>query len=325
MAVLHTRGASDPCTRDSRRVQSRTCERTTLYAQPSIRGKDGVTILTPDSRGQRAEGRSVHGVGRRHRRDAHHARALRAGHRPGSGGRDRRGHARRCPWRAGKSDRDQQTARGARCEVERPVVCSDDAVHDGQPEADAGMLVRAYPLSSASEGFGEGRYEFGSERMAHVLDLQHADVVLLVALRRAAADAADEGVELLVDSGWRSPEYQQQLLDEAVLRYGSEEEAARWVATADTSAHVSADAVDVGPSAAAWLSQHGAEYGLCQIYGNEPWHYELRPEAGDQGCPAMCADPTHDPRAAAVSNRLPREPCERESDERKLAEARGRS
>ena len=57
------------------------------------------------------------------------------------------------------------------------------------------------------------------------------------------------------------------------------------------------NAVDIGPSgAAAWLSEHGAAYGLCQIYGNEPWHYELRPEAGDHGCPAMYADPTHDPR-----------------------------
>ena len=26
-------------------------------------------------------------------------------------------------------------------------------------------------------------------------------------------------------------------------------------------------------------------YGLCQIYGNEPWHFELRPEAVEQGCP----------------------------------------
>jgi hypothetical protein len=60
---------------------------------------------------------------------------------------------------------------------------------------------------------------------------------------------------------------------------------------------VSGDAVDIGPSdAATWLSEHGAAYGLCQIYGNEPWHYELRPDAVDQGCPPMYADPTHDPR-----------------------------
>ena len=123
------------------------------------------------------------------------------------------------------------------------------------------------------------------------------DPALLGALRQAATDAAGDGVEFFVDSGWRSPEYQEQLLREAVSKYGSEEEAARWVATADTSAHVSGDAVDIGPSdATAWLSEHGAEYGLCQIYSNEPWHYELRPEASNHGCPPMYADPTHDPR-----------------------------
>jgi zinc D-Ala-D-Ala carboxypeptidase len=123
------------------------------------------------------------------------------------------------------------------------------------------------------------------------------DPALLGALRQAATDAADDGVEFFVDSGWRSPEYQEQLLHEAVVKYGSEEEAARWVATPNTSAHVSGDAVDIGPlDATAWLSEHGAEYGLCQIYGNEPWHYELRLEAVDHGCPPMYADPTHDPR-----------------------------
>jgi zinc D-Ala-D-Ala carboxypeptidase len=123
------------------------------------------------------------------------------------------------------------------------------------------------------------------------------DPALLGALRQAATDAAGDGVEFLVNSGWRSPEYQGQLLQEAVSEYGSEEEAVRWVATAETSPHVSGDAVDVGPSdATAWLSEQGAEYGLCQIYGNEPWHYELRPEAIDHGCPAMYSDPTHDPR-----------------------------
>jgi zinc D-Ala-D-Ala carboxypeptidase len=123
------------------------------------------------------------------------------------------------------------------------------------------------------------------------------DPDLLGALRQAATDAADDGVEFFVDSGWRSPAYQEQLLREAVSKYGSEEEAARWVATPNTSAHVSGDAVDIGHSdATAWLSEHGAEYGLCQIYSDEPWHYELRPEAIDHGCPPMYADPTHDPR-----------------------------
>jgi zinc D-Ala-D-Ala carboxypeptidase len=123
------------------------------------------------------------------------------------------------------------------------------------------------------------------------------DPELLRALRQAAADAADDGVKFYVNSGWRSPEYQDQLLREAVSKYGSEDAAARWVATAATSPHVQGDAVDIGHSSAtAWLSEHGAECGLCQIYRNEPWHYELRTSAIDQGCPRMYADPTQDPR-----------------------------
>src|SRR5215216_1179312 len=123
------------------------------------------------------------------------------------------------------------------------------------------------------------------------------DPALLGALRQAATDAAHDGVEFFVDSGWRSPEYQAQLLREAVSKYGSEKEAARWVASPKTSAHVSGDAVDIGPSgAAAWLSEHGAAYGLCQIYANEAWHFELRPAASGHGCPAMYPDPAHDPR-----------------------------
>jgi hypothetical protein len=126
------------------------------------------------------------------------------------------------------------------------------------------------------------------------------DPDLLDALRRAATDAAADGVTFYVNSGWRSPEYQEQLLRRAIAKYGSEKEAARWVATPKTSAHVSGHAVDIGRSdATAWLSRHGAAYGLCQIYRNEPWHYELRPEAIQHGCPAMYADAAHDPRMMA--------------------------
>jgi hypothetical protein len=148
-------------------------------------------------------------------------------------------------------------------------------------------------LGEADGAIPDGTTVFDDE-MPGVANL---DPALLGALRQAATDAAGDGVEFYVDSGWRSPEYQEQLLREAVLKYGSEAEASRWVATPSTSAHVSGDAVDIGPSgAAAWLSAHGAEYGLCQIYGNERWHYERRREAIDHGCPAMYADPTHDPR-----------------------------
>jgi zinc D-Ala-D-Ala carboxypeptidase len=124
------------------------------------------------------------------------------------------------------------------------------------------------------------------------------DPELLRALRRAADDAGPAGVTLVVNSGWRSPAYEDQLRQEAIARYGSEQEAARWVATGTTSPHVRGEAVDVGPTrAAAWLGEHGAAYGLCRIYANEPWHFELRPQAiAAGGCPSMYPDPTHDPR-----------------------------
>jgi D-alanyl-D-alanine carboxypeptidase len=122
------------------------------------------------------------------------------------------------------------------------------------------------------------------------------DPALLDALRLAATAAQGDGVAFVVDSGWRSPAYQERLLQEAISEYGSAQEAARWVASADTSEHVSGDAIDLGRDGAAWLSEHGAAYGLCRVYGNESWHYELRPEAVVHGCPPTYADPTQDPR-----------------------------
>ncbi|ALX66189.1 M15 family metallopeptidase [Microbacterium sp. XT11] len=127
--------------------------------------------------------------------------------------------------------------------------------------------------------------------------VSNLDPALLSALRDAATVAEADGVRIHVNSGWRSPAYQNALLADAVQKYGSAEEAARWVATPERSEHVSGDAVDLGPVAGQdWLSRHGARFGLCQIYENEPWHFELRPAAPANGCPVMYADPTADPR-----------------------------
>ncbi|MEV0799509.1 M15 family metallopeptidase [Kribbella sp. NPDC050281] len=164
------------------------------------------------------------------------------------------------------------------------------------------LTTSSFPVASPSDarhgaladGFVPAGVKVFDDEIPGVANL---DPELLGALRQAARDAADDGVEFFVNSGWRSPAYQEQLLSEAVAKYGSREEAARWVATPDTSPHVLGQAIDIGRSdATAWLAKHGAAYGLCQIYDNEPWHYELRPEAVDHGCPPRYADPTHDPR-----------------------------
>ncbi|WP_233510728.1 M15 family metallopeptidase [Actinomadura craniellae] len=116
------------------------------------------------------------------------------------------------------------------------------------------------------------------------------DARLLKALQAAAEDARDDGIAFHVTSGWRSEEHQRRLLDEAVRTYGSRAEARRFVSTPEESAHVTGEAVDVGPTAAAyWLIQHGADHGLCQVYANEVWHFELRTHPGGT-CPPLLPD-----------------------------------
>ncbi|GAA4025288.1 hypothetical protein GCM10023063_02060 [Arthrobacter methylotrophus] len=110
---------------------------------------------------------------------------------------------------------------------------------------------------------------------------------LRAAVQRAAVSAKNAGQgEFWLTSGWRSPSYQQELLDAGIARYGSREEAAKWVSTPEKSKHVTGQAVDIGPTDAAdWVNRHSGELGLCQTYANEIWHFELRPE-GASACPA---------------------------------------
>ncbi|WP_226533675.1 M15 family metallopeptidase [Microbacterium paraoxydans] len=172
---------------------------------------------------------------------------------------------------------------------------------------------RTGPLPSSTpgpSGQGEGSVIAPSEAdgvirdgdQPTVFDVDRAavanlDAALLAALQRAASDAETDGITFRVNSGWRTAALQEWMLQDAIAQYGSEAEARRWVATPETSEHVTGDAVDLGPLPALdWLVQRGWRYGLCQIYANESWHYELRPQAVDQGCPEMLPDPTADPR-----------------------------
>ena len=123
--------------------------------------------------------------------------------------------------------------------------------------------------------------------------IRRLDPDLRAALTRATYDARAEGVTLVVNSGWRSRAHQQRLFDEAVAKYGSEAEARRYVSTPDGSAHVTGDAIDIGPTDAAdWLSRHGSAYGLCQMFANEIWHYELATTPGGE-CPEMLPDSSY--------------------------------
>ena len=120
--------------------------------------------------------------------------------------------------------------------------------------------------------------------------IANLDPALRDAVRSAESAASAEGVAFDITGGWRSHEYQRWLLDDAIATYGSEKIARQFVATPDRSHHVSGDAVDIGSlDAQLWLIEHGAQWGLCQIYANERWHFELATEPGGT-CPALLAD-----------------------------------
>jgi zinc D-Ala-D-Ala carboxypeptidase len=163
-----------------------------------------------------------------------------------------------------------------------------------QSLASASTAVTSGPVTEAD---GLIRHEGDVTVFDDVPAVTNLDSDLLTAVRAAATAAEEDGVRMHVNSGWRSAAYQEQLRRDAVAQYGSEEEAARWVATPENSEHVSGDAIDLGGLPAQdWLSRNGARFGLCQIYANERWHFELRPAAVANGCPLMYDDPTTDPR-----------------------------
>jgi D-alanyl-D-alanine carboxypeptidase len=163
-------------------------------------------------------------------------------------------------------------------------------------QADSPVVQALDALSSGSAGAGStgvaGGDVLGGQATLDddIPAITQLDPELASAVRQAADAAAADGVDFWITSGWRSPAFQQYLLDQAVQEYGSLEEARRWVNTPEKSTHVTGKAVDVGPATADyWLIQHGAEHGLCQVYANEIWHFELLTDPGGT-CPPLVED-----------------------------------
>lgn len=99
------------------------------------------------------------------------------------------------------------------------------------------------------------------------------------AFAAARSAARKAGYTLVLNSGYRTWAKQQRMYDAAVRTYGSAHAARKWVLPPAESTHVRGLALDVGtPAAAAWLTAHGARWGLCRTYGDEPWHVEYRPD-----------------------------------------------
>ena len=117
--------------------------------------------------------------------------------------------------------------------------------------------------------------------------------LVLARFLSAQAVAKELGIELSIDSGYRSPEKQNYLYQRAIKTYKSAEEAMKWVLPSDLSRHPWGLALDVNlnhdKSGASWLEANGATFGLCRVYVNEWWHFEPLTAPGGI-CPPLLPD-----------------------------------
>lgn len=86
--------------------------------------------------------------------------------------------------------------------------------------------------------------------------------------------AASNG-RLTVSNSYRSPERQAVLYAAALKKYGSEQEARRWVAPPGKSKHGEGVAADLGGDLA-WAQANAGRFGLYFPMAWEPWHLELK-------------------------------------------------
>jgi hypothetical protein len=102
----------------------------------------------------------------------------------------------------------------------------------------------------------------------------------------ALLQAAPPGIreKLGVYSAYRDVDHQNELWQAALKKYGSAEEARKWVAPPGNSEHNKGDAADLGydgkslkdapPEVVNWLHQNAATFGLKFPLANENWHIE---------------------------------------------------
>lgn len=169
-----------------------------------------------------------------------------------------------------------------------PATLSLGAARVPTPAGSDGAVIAGVEVTAADGYIATGEPISAFDTVAPAV--VNLDPELLDALQHATMDARAEGITIVVNSGWRSETYQQALLDEAVGTYGSEEEALKWVDTPERSNHVKGEAVDIGfTDADYWMIENGSDYGLCQTYANEIWHFQLMTTPGGT-CPPPIAD-----------------------------------
>ena len=107
-----------------------------------------------------------------------------------------------------------------------------------------------------------------------------------------AAAPPEIAQHLRITSGFRSPERQAQLWQNALQKYGSPERARKWVAPPGRSNHNHGHAADLkylDPSATTWAHENAGRFGLAFPLSNENWHIELASRRGGKPDRAMVA------------------------------------
>ena len=140
----------------------------------------------------------------------------------------------------------------------------------------------------------EGFISLGNSRLTESAtatgSIEEVHPLLLARFNTAAEFAKADGITLYITSGFRTLDRQEILFQEAVRKYGSESEAAKWVLPPQFSHHPQGLAIDVNypddKAGALWLERNGYRFGLCRVYANEWWHFEGVIAPG-QACPEL--------------------------------------
>ena len=198
-----------------------------------------------------------------------------------------------------------------------------DAPADAADSSDSSAGAADAPADAADSTSGELDYEDfrpiavespGGGRIQNKTDPSPGDIERVIgvggkniALHRHAAAAWKALVEaaraagiatplLLIVSGYRSSAQQKKLWEAALKKYGSIEQARKWVAPPGSSAHQSGRAIDfhLGDRnssanvaqlsklpAYKWLAANARRFGFYP-YSSEPWHWEYNPPAGSR-------------------------------------------
>jgi hypothetical protein len=123
-----------------------------------------------------------------------------------------------------------------------------------------------------------------------------------------AAAPPEVQAQMRIASGYRSPQIQAGLWEQALRKYGSPEKARKWVAPPGRSQHNHGHAVDLkylAPAAMQWAHANAGKYGLSFPLKHETWHIEYAGARGAQPAtsnpPTPTAMPTQYTAAASVS------------------------